>query len=83
MKHTEPMAYHAFGVGPRNCIGMRFSYLENNLITAKLLLRYRLLPGPRTEIGICETKETFSTRTPKNGVWCRLEPLSNNNNNNE
>ena len=73
----EQMAYQVFGNGPRNCVGLRFSYMETNLILANLLRKYRILPGPSTEHGTIETKEFFSTRIPKNGVFCKLVPLSN------
>ena len=39
----------AFGVGPRNCIGMRFALLEVKLCMTQFLSKYKLVKGPNTE----------------------------------
>lgn len=59
---------------PRNCIGMRFAYMELQLVLASLILRYRFEPGPSTEKKI-EIKEMFGTIAPKNGVFCKITRL--------
>ncbi|KAH7967911.1 hypothetical protein HPB52_003826 [Rhipicephalus sanguineus] len=40
------VAYQAFGVGPRNCIGMRMAYMALNLTIARLVQRFHLELGP-------------------------------------
>lgn len=43
-----PGSYTPFGVGPRHCIGMRFSLTESKLALAKLVATYRFDPAPGT-----------------------------------
>lgn len=43
-----PGSYCPFGLGPRHCIGMRFSLTEAKLALAKLLLRFHFSPAPNT-----------------------------------
>jgi cytochrome P450 family 3 subfamily A len=40
----HPAAWVAFGVGPRNCVGMRFALAEIKLAIIRLLQNYKVLP---------------------------------------
>lgn len=64
-----------FGHGPRNCVGMRFALLEVKLALANLLTRFRLEPGPRTEIGRLSVN-IRSVVTPVHGVFVKVVPIA-------
>ncbi|CAG2118589.1 unnamed protein product [Medioppia subpectinata] len=75
-KHEiHPNSWQPFGSGPRNCIGLRFALFEAKLALAKLLLNYRLIPGPKTEMGALTTDIKIITLTPKNGVYVKAVKL--------
>ena len=73
-KNYDPSAFQAFGNGPRNCIGMRFALYEIKLALAKLLFRYKLVPGPSTENELT-IEQKIITETPKYGVFVRALPI--------
>ncbi|XP_054162169.1 uncharacterized protein LOC128960123 [Oppia nitens] len=45
-----PYTYLLFGVGPRNCIGMRFALLEAKLGLAHIIEKYRFFPTDKTDV---------------------------------
>ncbi|CAJ0599878.1 unnamed protein product [Cylicocyclus nassatus] len=46
MDSNRPVAaWISFGLGPRQCIGMRLAYMEEKLVLAHLLKRYDILPA--------------------------------------
>ncbi|KAI1288438.1 Cytochrome P450 3A16 [Halotydeus destructor] len=72
---VNPITWQPFGAGPRNCIGMRFAILEVKLALAVLLSSFKIVPGPRTEIGNIAVDYKVLTMCPKNGVYVKVEPL--------
>ena len=73
LKKINPFVYQPFGVGPRLCPGKRFSILEIKTILAKILLKYRLISGDKTEpIDGLELNFKLFSLSPKNGIYVRL-----------
>jgi cytochrome P450 len=62
-----------FGVGPRNCIGMKFALLELKMCLVRLLREYRILPGDKIEEGL---KQEERLVIQPNGIFVKLEKRS-------
>jgi cytochrome P450 len=62
-----------FGVGPRNCVGMRFALMELKMCLIRLLRQYRILPGDKIEEGL-KREERFVIQP--GGIFVKLEKRS-------
>ncbi|KAL1474776.1 hypothetical protein MTO96_037731 [Rhipicephalus appendiculatus] len=71
----DPLAFQAYGIGPRNCVGMKLAQLEMTLVVAKLVHRFRLQLGSKHENGELKRHTYFFIACPADGVWIRLEKL--------
>ncbi|CAF1280749.1 unnamed protein product [Rotaria magnacalcarata] len=69
----HPIAWMPFGVGPRNCVGMRFALMELKMCLIELLQQYRILPSDRTEEGF-QLREKLSIGP--DAVFIKLEKRS-------
>lgn len=49
-RKRENEAFLPFGVGPRNCIGMKFALFEIKLLLATILSKYRFVRCEKTEV---------------------------------
>jgi len=61
-----------FGLGPRNCIGMRFALLQVKTAIVRLVANYEVLPCSKT---IKEMIPDPLSRSfmPKGGIWMKLQ----------
>ena len=68
--------FQAFGSGPRNCPGMKFSLMESKLLVSRILRNYRILPGPRTE-SFHKLKIAYKviSQYPANGIFVKAVPI--------
>ena len=56
---------------------MRFALLEAKLAMARILSRFKLIPGPRTEaFDQLEIKYGVITQNPKKGIFVKVIPLT-------
>lgn len=69
----EPMAYQAYGNGPRNCVAMRFAQLVLKFTLAKLLSTYELVLDPNKHKGDLKIGSSFTLAYPLDGVWLKLQ----------
>jgi cytochrome P450 len=76
-RHTtnrHPAAYLPFGVGPLNCVRMRFALRKMKMCLARLLHTYSVLPGEKLD------KDMIRRVTPvvaPHAIYIRLEKRSN------
>ncbi|CAF2861363.1 unnamed protein product [Rotaria sp. Silwood2] len=60
----------AFGIGPRNCVGMRFALMELKLCLTHLLYTYNILLGEKLNQGM--TLREGNVITPE-AIYVKLE----------
>ncbi|XP_068749938.1 cytochrome P450 3A8-like [Montipora capricornis] len=62
-----------FGAGPRNCIGMRFALLEIKIALVKILMKFKFVRSPETQVPLII--HSGITLSAKDGVNVRVESL--------
>ena len=65
-KKINQLTYMPFGLGPRNCIGMRFALLEIKLTLVKVLRKFNVFPSENTPKTLSFVEGIV--RRPKNGI---------------
>lgn len=73
----NPLAFTAFGIGARNCIGMKFALMNLRLTLVKIIRNFYILKSDKTHDVIYEFVETL-TRWPKNGVHVTFQTRNHN-----
>ncbi|XP_071804883.1 cytochrome P450 3A29-like [Asterias amurensis] len=73
-ENRHPCAWLPFGVGPRNCVGMRFALLQVKMGLVRMLQNFRLETCSETEIPPVLGK--FGFLSPPNGVKLTAVPRS-------
>lgn len=67
-------SYLPFGEGPRNCVGLRFGYLQTRIGLIKSLLAYKYSPTEKTpKTIIFDPNNTFLAT--KGGLWLKIEKV--------
>ncbi|XP_052227092.1 cytochrome P450 3A21-like isoform X9 [Dreissena polymorpha] len=69
-------AYLPFGVGPRNCVGMRLAQLEVKMTVISMLRKYRIYKG--SELKVPLPRSPYGLARPGAPVHLRFEPRGRN-----
>merc|ERR1712226_1485743 len=67
----SPHAFQGFGQGPRACLGMRFALLELKVAVLRMMRRFTLLPGTKTQLPLT-LDPAIILSWPKGGLWVRV-----------
>ena len=68
----HPASYFGFGIGPRNCVGIKFAYIEMKLVMAKILKSFEVISNTKT-IDKLRFVEGTGVRTAKDDLIITLK----------
>jgi cytochrome P450 len=72
-KTRGPYSFMTFGQGPRNCIGIRFAYMQMKLALVHIVNKWTVLPCDKTPTEMVTDPMNVSM-LPKGGLWVKLQP---------
>ena len=58
----HPCAYLPFGLGPRNCVGMRFALMEAKMALVEIVRKFKIELAPETKVPILVCTYGLSVR---------------------
>lgn len=76
VKNRHPMAWLAFGDGPRNCIGLRFGMMQARVGLISLISRFKFSPCSQTPIPMVFGQSPI-VLSPRDPVYLEIEPILN------
>lgn len=76
-RNILPYTYFPFGLGPRLCIGARFTLVEVKVVLFHLLSRFEIVPVEKTAIPLRFSKNTFINLRPIGGFWLGFKKYKN------
>lgn len=74
IKKRHPMAWLAFGDGPRNCIALRFGMMQTRVGIISLLRHFKFLPCSQTPLSIAFGSSPI-VLSPKDPVHLKIEAI--------
>ncbi|KAF5287161.1 hypothetical protein FQA39_LY16039 [Lamprigera yunnana] len=70
-QNIQDFTYIPFGMGPRNCIALRFAILECKIVIAEVINKFKIFATPKTKEPLVLGKYNF-TPTPEEGEVINL-----------
>ncbi|XP_055294932.1 cytochrome P450 6A1-like [Sitodiplosis mosellana] len=75
VKNRHPMAWLAFGEGPRNCIALRFGMMQTRIGLITLLTKFEFSPCEKTLIPMVFSSSPI-VLSPKDGLYLAIKPIT-------